>query len=1034
MATSTSRQDVITEEVNAKWYRALFEEDCIVIMKLLDDYPGLLTVGWEKEPERQVEGRERAEGEWRTSEWKGRTALHVGASRGCAKLILQVLRQFSLKGFSEVEAAFQKILLPDEAEAKSAHHDAQSIVDKEDSGEVIEKVETVSSTNSNEVTKKPQDTSDLADRTDTIAESSRGHQPELGETVGSGPQEGKACAAKEAETSDSASTTCSSGKQLQKTLSTTVSPAAHDLHRNEKTPSTPWLERKNTKRNHVTSSDANFDGFSPDMDCTRLLLAKDGESGLDAFAIAHLHDNKEVMVLLRYGLGKCDYNRDYYRGWNVDASKAIKWLVNLASRKREKRKVLRQVIVAAAMVFIERVEPYLDGLDLGKQIVADESNDLLGPPSTFHKRAFEEDLKSQSSSTMQSFPTDDKVRGHRIFRAYFQHRDFNFLPPEEYLFHFLCADRDNFPCTMFGSRGTQEESWSQLSLVCTGMVQTLWTAIRSWEGNDHLWRFLLQFKDSQGRPPFDVAIDAYSHVEVLQLLGSPGAKGIQVEIPGWFGLLPWKFMQDKEPCKVAMTTPDAVGRTPVHRAAATNRQSALITLLGASEEFSDFKATFHAPWRHNNANGTISWANGFHDDFHHDFGVSHQPIHAAIFHGHFDTATMLLESFPKWRANMTIQSECVREHEWKTDSGTVDRIMWDILEVACLVGAPPSFLKLFEDDLKKPRLYNIDKDGRKRFIKHPCHPLHIAAFLGSYDMVNFFIHDLECDPFIKDVEGNSALHHAMKVKEFRLAARLTDYVNSEQCSLSRRNGDSWMLKEEILGGTGIALRQGCINLLLQAGCDIFKINKKKQIPYPTGSLKDKDFLSWWYKTQKEEFTTAQNNLNFATNAIAITATLVATASYVGPLQPPQGYDSNHIQYANAWVSIFIVCDTLSFYLAIVAIILSLISALPMPEQAKMEELQRTRGMVTLAVGILLPSIFFVFLAFASSSISVMSANITSEIGGILTIVTTIIGAVLCFLAFILFVIRLLAFVFPRNSRIRCIYDWSNCITKFSLVS
>ncbi|CAM6095744.1 unnamed protein product [Calypogeia fissa] len=912
MATSTSHQDVIPEEVNAKWYRALFEEDCIVVMKLLHDYPGLLKVGWEKEPERQVEGRRRAE-RWNqrwTSEWKGRTALHVGASRGCAKLILQVLRHLSLEGFSEVEVAYQKILLPD-----------------------------------------------------------GGHQPELGVAA------------------------------------------------------------------------ASFDGFSPDMDCKRLLLAKDGESGLDAFAIAHLHDNKEVIVLLRYGLGNCDDNHYYrdYREFSVDASKAIEELVKLASLEREERKMLRQVMVAAAMVFIERVEPYLDGLDLGKAIVEDESNDLLGPPSTFHERAIEEYLRSQSSSTMQSFPRDDKILGHPVFTTYFEHRDFNFLPPEEYLFHFLCAHPGNFRRRRFVSRGTQEESWSPLSGVCRGMVQTLWTAIRSWEGKDDLWRFLLQFKDSQGRPPFHVAIGSDCHDGVLELLGSPGAKGIQVEIPYLLGQpLPWEFMQDKEPCQVAMTTPDAVGRTPVHRAAATGQERALGTLLEASEEFSDLKATFDAPWRHNNADVTISRANGFTGESRDKYEVSHQPIHAAIFNRHFiTTAPMLLWKFP-WRANMTFESKCARGDEWETDGCTLNGVMWDIFEFACLVGAPHSFLKQFKDDLKKPRLHTVHEGRHERssmiFIKHPCHPLHIAASVGSYDMVNCLIHDLECDPFIKDVEGNSALHHALKVKEFQLEAYLTDYVNSEQCSLSRRNGQSWMEKQEILDDSSIAERQGCINLLLQAGCDIFKINKKKQIPYPMGSLKDKVFLSWWYKTQKEEFTTAQNNLNFATNAIAITATLVATASYVGPLQPPQGYDSNHIQYANAWVSIFIVCDTLSFYLAIVAIILSLISALPMPEQATMEELQRTRGMVTLAVGILLPSIFFVFLAFASSSISVMSANITSEISGILTIVTTIIGAVLCFLAFILFIIRLLAFVFPRNSSIRRIYDWSNCITKFSVVS
>lgn len=104
----------------------------------------------------------------------------------------------------------------------------------------------------------------------------------------------------------------------------------------------------------------------------------------------------------------------------------------------------------------------------------------------------------------------------------------------------------------------------------------------------------------------------------------------------------------------------------------------------------------------------------------------------------------------------------------------------------------------------------------------------------------------------------------------------------------------------------------------------------------------------------------------------------------------------------------------------------------MPQQPMLEELHCTRGMVILAVGILLPSIFFVFVAFASSSISVMSANITSETGGILTIVSTLTGVVLCIVAFTLFFICLLAFIYPENTSVRRLYDASDCVTKFSV--
>lgn len=79
-----------------------------------------------------------------------------------------------------------------------------------------------------------------------------------------------------------------------------------------------------------------------------------------------------------------------------------------------------------------------------------------------------------------------------------------------------------------------------------------------------------------------------------------------------------------------------------------------------------------------------------------------------------------------------------------------------------------------------------------------------------------------------------------------------------------------------------------------------------------------------WMTQEKEFSTTQNNLNFATNIMTVTETLVATASYVGPLQSHMHHDVNQIQYENVWVNIFTVCDTLSFYFAIVAIRVSLI--------------------------------------------------------------------------------------------------------------
>jgi hypothetical protein len=167
----------------------------------------------------------------------------------------------------------------------------------------------------------------------------------------------------------------------------------------------------------------------------------------------------------------------------------------------------------------------------------------------------------------------------------------------------------------------------------------------------------------------------------------------------------------------------------------------------------------------------------------------------------------------------------------------------------------------------------------------------------------------------------------MMIRDFSLPTPIFSCLTHETYSEAQALSKSYEMVQE----SKVTERQGCINLLLQAGCDIFRANNNNQVPYPMAFLTEKkDFLSYWYAVQVEEFKAAQNNLNFAGNAIAVTAALVATASYVGPLQPPLGYggDSNQLQYGNIWVLLFIVFDTTSFYLAITAITVSLVPSFP----------------------------------------------------------------------------------------------------------
>lgn len=274
------------------------------------------------------------------------------------------------------------------------------------------------------------------------------------------------------------------------------------------------------------------------------------------------------------------------------------------------------------------------------------------------------------------------------------------------------------------------------------------------------------------------------------------------------------------------------------------------------------------------------------------------------------------------------------------------------------------------------------------------------------------------DITVEDLDQNSPLHHATKGIEFQFFADLMDHINCEHAIGSVVDDDA----TQATGRREDVERQGCIGLLLQVGFDIWKTNKAKQAPYP-GPDASAEILSWWYNKLAKETIAQQSTLNAASNAISVTATLVATASFIGPLQPPLGFGSvtHQIDVSTLPMRVFIVCDTISFYLAVAAIMSALIPSLPMPQESMMDELRRTRSMVIIAVGFLFPSIISILIAFAAASIAVIPNSPGSWNSGGLTITTASIGGMICFGVICLFFIRLLRLIFHRNVKIRTLF-------------
>ncbi|KAL2642695.1 hypothetical protein R1flu_010282 [Riccia fluitans] len=298
--------------------------------------------------------------------------------------------------------------------------------------------------------------------------------------------------------------------------------------------------------------------------------------------------------------------------------------------------------------------------------------------------------------------------------------------------------------------------------------------------------------------------------------------------------------------------------------------------------------------------------------------------------------------------------------------------------------------------------------------------LHYAAIIGNPAPVRIILNSRKFDPLVEDLDGNNPLHYAAYARESipLLSPHLLDIPNSYSPLLPKIK--SFTDSNAPDPAAGESRRQGCINLLLQAGIDIWKANKEGNIADP-GMRASPVACSWWYEKLARETSETKQSLNAAANAVSVTAALVATASYVGPLQPPLGYLSGtdgtaeQIQVQLTSIRMFIVCDTVAFYVALCAIMLSLIPSLPMPQESMLDELVSTRRAVTLAVAFLILSIIAIIFAFASASVAVISSGDGGswDFRG-LSWGPIVVGSVFCALIMYMICLRLIRLILHKN--------------------
>ncbi|CAM6083922.1 unnamed protein product [Calypogeia fissa] len=520
---------------------------------------------------------------------KGRNVLHVAAWRGCVELIRDVLRLCNLTEIDDLSRVDDQGAA---AESKSIEDIAPATVGQSELAD-----------------------SEGAQRNDqNIASneesSSTGDQQTLEESEQAAEEIGPADGGLEVPTRDL------SNRQLrERGLEMAQRTVAHWKSRVEH-------GKVNRAQDAFTSEEREGKNLSttsghslPNNDLRELLLAKDAEFGLQPIVMAGFHMNVNVLVLLGYAYGKC-------------ASDVLGWNRNIGSDPSP-----------GPLVYVE------------DKAHRDNRARLRLVTEEFIAKFLDRDNSAQLASVSES----EKRRATRegCIAKFLEDEEFNFLPIEEYCFHFICSTWE----------GDVE------------VIMEFWKEIRSFPGE--LWRFLLELKDGQGRTPIHAAMNRRGVENLLQILSDGKDDAEEVIV-------------------CALTTPDAATRTPAHTAAVLDDEE-LEAVLTYARQYDEVSASCR--WTQQKSKFQLQ--------------RSCAPFHAAVLTRCYDCANLLIEASDE----LHWDDMSYYQHWWDSpiqdypdeydEFKGVEGVRWDPMEFACLVGADSSFVDFLKVVPMDPHQKNL---------------------------------------------------------------------------------------------------------------------------------------------------------------------------------------------------------------------------------------------------------------------------------------------------------------------------------------
>ncbi|KAL3686175.1 hypothetical protein R1sor_004197 [Riccia sorocarpa] len=753
-----------------------------------------------------------------------------------------------------------------------------------------------------------------------------------------------------------------------------------------------------------------------------LLLAFDTDYHLDALALAVVNGNKAIVRILAQAFSKCPNNpyrvtfrfsdrpvRDGYRG------------AGRGSFRRE-----------------DAVDRRITGFESDEVVQAD-------------MEATERILWSIIEEAFRTL-RDNSLNLEAEMGKYNENAAYNFLPMKLFFAHYWIVDRSSYYDQPSNNHGFLTRCHPRRSKpAIAGFIDKVVNLLSERVDGHALMKFFFSLKDGRGKTLAHVLASVYPYDR------------------DWASIYQW----DEEVRTTFLNVLDGAGRTVAHefvdgimgRPTTTDRDmayyflqvmskiaaeltrlsqrldgglfeyfdlDALCTRNGYGEHMYDFQSNFdgnylYEPSSRRYEHSGIKAVSAARNVVVHESSALH---HAALHNcsAFFTTLIKTCRTLPDWNATCRMRLKRVEKRRLCVafEKQFLEYAPVNILQVAALSGSDSVFKALLEiDELydgtrrRNARAPNPDQSQRNG----PLSVLYIASSAGNPAMIQALLASQKFDPLLTTEESkDTALHFAADANYSGplLQPTLLDLVNvSHRPGMASAHRFRFLEKtrEELIQGED-SKRKGCISLLLQAGIDIWQKNENSKSADP-GENASPDFCSWWYDKLSKETQELRAGLNTAANAISVTAALVATASFVGPLQPPLGYNNvGTVDVELVSVQVFMVCDTLALYFALIAILFSLMPLIPLPQESMIEDLSHVRKVVTASIAFLILSVVLFLVGFAAASIAVIPNDKRGYNHGGVTLSSVAVGGIFSLYLMYFFLLRLTRLVFHKKTWMR----------------